>query len=42
VKESIHPPVKAYVEYHLIHDGWTPENVAGRLSMDFGLKTNDE
>jgi hypothetical protein len=37
------PLVKAYVEYHLIHDGWTPEGIAGRLSLDFPeLKTNYE
>jgi IS30 family transposase len=35
--------VKAYVEHHLIHDGWTPEGIAGRLSLDFPhLKTNYE
>jgi IS30 family transposase len=37
------PLVKAYVEYHLIHDGWTSEDIAGRLSPDFpGLTTNYE
>jgi IS30 family transposase len=37
------PLVKAYVEHHLIHDGWTPQSVAGRLSLDFpGLATNYE
>jgi IS30 family transposase len=37
------PLVKAYVPYHLIHDGWTPEIVVGRLSLDFpGLTTNYE
>jgi hypothetical protein len=31
------------VEYHLIHDGWTQEGIAGRFSMDFPeLKTNHE
>jgi IS30 family transposase len=37
------PLVKAYVERHLIHDGWTPQGVAGRFSLDFpGLATNYE
>jgi IS30 family transposase len=37
------PLVKAYVEYHLIHDGWTPQGIAGRLSLDFPeLATNYE
>jgi IS30 family transposase len=37
------PLVEAYVENHLIHDGWTPEYIAGRLSLDFPqLKTNYE
>jgi IS30 family transposase len=37
------PLVKASVEYHLIHDGWTPESIAGRLSLDFPrLTTNYE
>jgi IS30 family transposase len=37
------PQVKAYVEYHLVHDRWSPEAIAGRLSVDFpGLKTNYE
>jgi hypothetical protein len=31
------------VEYHLVHDGWTPEGIAGRLPLDFpGLNTNYE
>jgi IS30 family transposase len=37
------PLVKAYVQSHLIHDGWTPEGIAGRLPLDFpGLTTNYE
>jgi IS30 family transposase len=37
------PLVKAYGEYHLIHDGWTPEGIAGRLPLDFPeYKTNYE
>jgi IS30 family transposase len=36
-------PVKASGEYRLIHDGWTPEGIAGRLPPDFpGLTTNYE
>jgi IS30 family transposase len=35
--------VRLYVEYHLVNDGWTPEEIAGRLPMDvIGLKTNYE
>jgi hypothetical protein len=35
------PLVKAYAESHLIHDGWTPESIAGSLPLDFpGLATN--
>jgi IS30 family transposase len=30
-KRLANPRVKAYVEYHLIHDGWTPEDIAGAL-----------
>jgi IS30 family transposase len=42
-KRLANPRVKAYVECHLIHDGWTPESIAGRLPVDFpGLKTNYE
>jgi IS30 family transposase len=42
-KRLANPLVKAYVEYHLIHDGWTPQSIAGRLSLDFpGLATNYE
>jgi IS30 family transposase len=37
------PLVKAYVERHLVHDGWTPEGIAGRLPLDCpGLTTNYE
>jgi IS30 family transposase len=32
-----------YVEYHLTHDLWSPESIAGRLSLDFPeLNTNYE
>jgi IS30 family transposase len=42
-KRLANPLVKAYVEHHLIHDGWTPQGIAGRLSLDFsGLATNYE
>jgi hypothetical protein len=35
------PLVKAYAECHPLHDGWTPEGVAGRLPLDFpALTTN--
>jgi IS30 family transposase len=37
------PLAKAYVEYHLIHDGWTPQSIANRLPLDFPtLTTNYE
>jgi IS30 family transposase len=37
------PLVKAYMEHHLIYDGWTPQSIAGRLSLDFPeLTTNSE
>jgi IS30 family transposase len=37
------PPVKAYVEYHLIHDDRTPQSIANRLPLDFPtLTTNYE
>jgi IS30 family transposase len=37
------PLVKAYVEHHLVHDGWTPEGISGRLPIDCpGLTTNYE
>jgi IS30 family transposase len=37
------PMVRLYVEYHLVNDGWTPEEIAGRLPVDVsGLKTNYE
>jgi IS30 family transposase len=37
------PLVKAYVEYHLIHDGRTPEGISGRLPLDCpGLAANYE
>jgi IS30 family transposase len=43
-KERLADPfVRDYVEYHLVNDGWTPEEIAGRLSADCpGLKTNHE
>jgi IS30 family transposase len=42
-KRLANPLVKAFVEHHLIHDGWTPQGIAGRLSRDFpGLATNYE
>jgi IS30 family transposase len=37
------PVVRAYVEYHLVNDAWTPESIAGRLPIDIpGLQTNYE
>jgi IS30 family transposase len=37
------PIVQIYVEIHLASDGWTPEQIAGRLPIDFpGLRTNYE
>ena len=43
-KERLADPfVLEYVEYHLVKDGWTPEEIAGRLSADYPeLKTNYE
>jgi IS30 family transposase len=37
------PFVRLYVESHLINDGWTPQEIAGRLPVDFsGYQTNYE
>jgi IS30 family transposase len=42
-KRLANPLVKAYVEHHLVHDGWTPEGISGRLPLDCpGLATNYE
>jgi IS30 family transposase len=34
------PLVKAYVEHHVIHDGWAPQSIAGRLSPDLPQTIN--
>jgi IS30 family transposase len=37
------PVVRAYVECRLVNDGWTPQEIAGRLPIDKpGLSTNYE
>jgi IS30 family transposase len=43
-KERLADPfVRRYIESHLVNDGWTPEEIAGRLPIDFpGLQTNYE
>jgi IS30 family transposase len=37
------PVIRSYVESHLVNDGWTPEEIAGRLPLDHpGRSTNYE
>jgi IS30 family transposase len=37
------PVIRVYVECHLVNDGWTPQEIAGRLPFDKpGLSTNYE
>jgi IS30 family transposase len=42
-KRLADPFVRLYVESHLVNDDWTPQEIAGRLPVDFpGCQTNYE